>query len=553
MTAIGSRIYLAEIKAYRPDSSAPAGYGWGSRPRGAAARGGARTGSGALADSQTVRASDVGYCTEVIDGDVIPYPAVLASDWTLDRRLTLDPASTVAPLTVGALRLINAGRRFDQIVADYTCDSLSVRVLTGRRTYDPDRDYLVDPPSAGLSMLFGGLAEAWQLTERALLVPLRDATYWLERAYVQDVYTGAGGLSGSPELAGQTKPRARGGTLANPIRSVRPVLIDAVNRIYQYTDGPGQVAQVYEGGAPVFTAAGDVSDLWSGSTPGGSYRTDNSRGLFQLAGEAAGLITADVVGHFPTAGPRSTAGELARFILTEDLALPASLVDLASFAPTGAMARLSGWAWPSGDASTGAAALSPILRGAGAKLLPLRDGRLAALALKAVPTGAVPAARLTPARIIDLRSNRLGAPLEPPAYRWRVGCRRNHIVQTSGLNAGLSDAERREVGQEWRVAAWSSGAILAAYARPSDPAVLSTALLLEADAQQAGEDLGALWGRPRLLRDLDLPEELGMQLDLGDVVEITWPAGSLATGRPGLVVGEQIRTAGGNITLQVLI
>ncbi|MDQ1078011.1 hypothetical protein [Pseudoroseomonas cervicalis] len=551
MTAVGPRIYLAEISAYRPGLSAYTGqFGIGSRPHGALGPAAQQ-----LEDMQTVRASDAGYVSEVVAGDVTRYPPVLVGDWVVDRHIELDPTSTASPLTVGSISLANEDGRFDQVAAEYSPDSRTVRVLTGRRSYDADRGSLVDPPLSGLSQIFGGLAETWRLSEGQLVVPLRDAAAWLDRPYLQSVYAGTGGLAGSADMAGQTIPRARGGQFANPIRAVKPVLVDAVNRIYQYNDGPGQVVQVYENAAAVFTSAGDTTNLYSGSTPNGQFRTDNSKGLFQLGSTAIGLdaITADVVGNFPVAGAASQITNIARLMLTEDMAIPASLIDTSSFSAATALTRRAGWYWPSGDQSTAGEAVSQILRGAGAKLVPGRDGRLRILLMAGVASTATPVRSLGTAQIVDLRPNWLSAPLDPPAYRWRVGYRRNHTVQTSGLNAGLTDTQRREAGQEWRLGVWSSADVLAAYTRPSNPDVVSTGLLIESEAQAAAQDIGALWGMRRTLYDVDIPEEIAMTMDLGDVVRLTWPAADLRNGRLGRVVGEQIRTSTSIITLQVLV
>jgi hypothetical protein len=49
-----------------------------------------------------------------------------------------------------------------------------------------------------------------------------------------------------PDLAGKRKPKTRGGTALNPVRNVTPTLIDPTNLIYQYSDGPGTVVNLYE-------------------------------------------------------------------------------------------------------------------------------------------------------------------------------------------------------------------------------------------------------------------------------------------------------------------
>lgn len=545
----GPAFTTIEVQAYRPGAATgTARYSWGSRSWGAR-----MPAAVALEDTTTVRASDVGYRTEVVAGDVINYPALLLEAADIDRHLELDPASSAAPATWGRARLINESGRYDQLATDYSCDSRMVTIKMGRRVYDRERALLKDPASTTLSNVFVGLAESWRLSETQLEIPLRDASYWLDRPYLQNAYTGAGGLGGSADLAGQTIPRVRGGNAANPVRGVQPLLIDPINRIYQYTDGAGSVVTLYENAAAVFTNAGNVADLYVGTTPAGQYRTDNARGLIQLGSAAVGLITADVFGAFPVFGATRIAATIARYIIAEDMALPAALFDAAAFnALASPFPYTCGWYWPSGDQSTGAQAVGLFLRSISAKLAVGRDGRMRPILLRSVAANAVPVASLTTAHILRLSPNQLPAPLDPPAYRWRVGYRRNHTVQTTGLNAGTTEEQRRAARQEWQTAAWSSPSIQAAYARPSDPDLLPTALLVQSDAQLLANAIGAQWGTRARLYDIELPEEIAMTLDLGSVVRVTWPAADLRSGRLGQVVGEQRRAGQTSVTLQVL-
>ncbi|ONG56965.1 hypothetical protein BKE38_05060 [Pseudoroseomonas deserti] len=547
----GPAFTTIEVAAYRPGSVSSTGrYGWSA----IGAWGSPMPDAAVLEDTTTVRASDVGYRTEQAAGDVINYPAVLLEAPDIDRHLELDPASSAAPMTVGRAVLVNDNGRFDQLATDYTSDSRRVTIKTGRRVYDSDRGYFVDPVSTALTTLFAGLAESWRLTEAELEIPLRDPTYALQRPYLRNTYAGTGGLNGAADMGGTTIPRTRGGITSLPVRGIQPLLIDPVARIYQYNDAPGTVVQVYEGGAAVFTSAGDVADLYTGTTPAGQFRTNNARGIFQLGSTAVGVITADVTGSFPIAGTVNRAALVAQYIMTEDLGIPSSMVNSAAFtALSDTYQYPGGWYWPSGDATTGAGAVGLFLRSLGAKLVPMRDGQLSCVLLRSIPSNIAPAATLSTAQIIRLAAQQLSAPLDPPAYRWRLGGRRNHTPMTSSLNAGLTDAQRRAVGQEWLVGTWSSNSILAVYANPSDPDLIPTALLSVTHARLIATAIGAQWGsRPRLY-DIDLPEEIAMSLDLGSVVRVTYPAADLRAGKLGQVVGEQRRAGQTAVTLQVLV
>lgn len=539
--------YAAEVTAYRPgEGGGMTTYSWGSDVWGAPPQ-------QAIEEEASVifRASDSGYRTEYASGDVRVYPAVLERTVDLDRQLVLPPSATGASLSWGTIRLINADGRWDEVSTSFSCDGRPVRLAYGRRSFDRTRRLWLDPASTTLTDLFRGLAQGWRLAETVLEVPLRDASYWLQQPYQRNTYGGTGGLDGDESLKGQTLPRVRGGNSTYPVRHCGAVLVDAVARIYQVNDGPCSIDAVFENGAP-FAFAGVVSDLYAGSTPPGSFRVDNARGLFQLGSNAVGTITANVLGSFPVAGLRTDARDLIRYILTEDMQISADLVDLSAFTtlPAGIW---SGWSWPSGDTSTGADAVSMFLRGLGAKLVPGRNGKLRPILLRTLPPGIVASGELTPTEIISLTPNVLPTPLDPPAYRWRIGYGRNHTVQGASVSGTLTDAQRRALRQEWQVSTSSSPDALAAYAQPSDPEIVPTALLAQSDADGVSSDMVNLWSRRRRLYDVTVPVEIGMAFDLGDVISLTYPFGDLRRGQIGRVVADQLRGNDGTLTLQVLV
>lgn len=538
--------YSAEVDAYRPGGSTGTEYGWMTQPWLEI-----EPESGPVESTITLRASDVGYVATSLDHAL--YPPRLVEGIAIDRLVSLAPGETGTSLSVGAIRLANSAGDYDDISGSYSADARKVRILYGTKTREAARGILQDPAYSSLTPLFTGLAQPWFLSEDSLEVPLRDARYWLERPYQQNTYGGTGGYDGHAGIAGQTIPRTRGGSSVNPVRSVSLLLIDPVNRIYQYTDGPGTVVNLYENAARFNLTDGDTTNLYAGSTTAGRYRTDNSRGLVQLGSDAVGVITADVTGAFPVAGQINFAPNQIRYILTEDMQLSEDYVDIGGFSALSSRLWVSGWHWPSGDASDGVAAVAPFLRALGARMLPKRDGKLSPVFLTALAETATADGEFTPAQIIDLRPNRLGAPLDPPAARWRIGYRRLHTVQRTGLSPLLTPEQVQIAGQEWQVATRFSASIASAQARPSDPELVPTALLVESNAETLADEVIGLWGTRRRLYDVTLPMEIALQHDIGDVVRITYQFGDLRTGQLGRVVGEQIRTGDAASTLQVLV
>ncbi len=136
----------------------------------------------------------------------------------------------------------------------------------------------------------------------------------------------------------------------------------------------------------------------------------------------------------------------------------------------------------------------------------------------------------------------------------RVGYQRFNATQTAGLAPTLSGERVQALAEEWRIATAAAPDVLAAWRRPPDPALVETAVLDLADAQALADALRDLWGVPagRRLFDVQLPLAFALRHDIGDPVRITYP-GVLAAGALGRIVGEQLRTAEGTATLQVLV
>ena len=416
------------------------------------------------------------------------------------------------------------------------------------------RGYLVDPAYASLSLVFAGVATPWYLTDTELQIPIRDATYWLDRPVQSNLYTGGGSYGGDATLAGLPLPKARGGTSGNPIRNVTPVLIDATNRIYQYTDAAGTVVALYEGGDTNITFSANTTNLYAGSTPAGQYRTDNSRGLFQLGSTPARTITVDCTGQFPIAGVQTTAATIARYLLSEDLLLPSGNLETASFTSVdGAYPYTSGVYFDPASPVTGLDALALLLSALGAKIIPLRSGQLRLLALRALPVSPTTVDAFNLTNIVRIAPAPLPAILAPPPYRFRVGYQHNFTVQTSGLSPNVTMAKLAFLAAADRLAAASSSTILGSYNRPNDPPIIATALQSQTDAASLATALVALWSTRRRIYDVTLPVLNGLVREIGDVVSLTYPMDDLSTGKSGQIVGEQFNASDSSITFQVLV
>lgn len=78
-----------------------------------------------------------------------------------------------------------------------------------------------------------------------------------------------------------------------PAQRVPPskiVLLDPPNRVYRITDSGLIVTMIQDGPNDALRFQADVPNLYLGRTNPGSYRTDRSRGLFQLGSAPAGPL-----------------------------------------------------------------------------------------------------------------------------------------------------------------------------------------------------------------------------------------------------------------------
>ncbi len=373
-SATGAQFFVVEITAFQGGGLPPViARGWNSSPHNTLA-----VQTYAIESDGLIVASDIGYITQATDPQgVVPYPPILTSAFQIDREVPLEPGQSAAAYAWGTIVLSNDGGRFDGIAASWNVDGRSVRILRGIKAWDDRRGMWVDPAYSSLVPVFVGVATPWFLNENTLSIPIRDATYWIERPLQTDLYGGTGTYDGTSSMIGLPRPMTRGGTTANPVRNVSPILIDPVNLIYQYSDGPGTVVNLYEGAASTILFSSDTTNLYSGTALPGHYRTDNSRALFQLGSTPVHTVTADVTGRFPIAGPITNIASIARFLLTEDLSLPPGNINLLSFVKASIIAPYTGGIYFDPNTNVdGAAAISAVLSSFGAKLIPSRIGEL---------------------------------------------------------------------------------------------------------------------------------------------------------------------------------
>ncbi len=540
--------YAADITVFRPGGvTVPFSKAWGMGGWGSFSLSGA-----ASETTTTINVSDLGYRTE---SPVTAYPPYLADAFQIDAKVPLDPGQVGATWAWGTLKLVNADNTYDALAQDWNSSGRAVTIYWGLKTWEDNRGIFTDPNSGDLEILFAGVAGPWRQSETMLEIPLRDNTYRMERRVQGSVYAGTGTYEGDPELTGTAKPMARGVTLNIP-----GTLIDRANLIIQFTDARCTIDALYENGGTTITFQADTTNLYSGTTSPGQYRTDKSRGLVQLGSSPVGEITADVTGEFPSAGLVTTVVALAQAMMTEQCDVPSGALDTASFAAADAAYPYQAGIWidPSQN-EDGVSAVMRLLSSIHAKLAPARDGKLICLVLRAIPVGATPVASYDATNILVNDDGTGGvvpvdmpAAVNPPPFRVRVAYRHNHTVQTSTLSGSITAAQRQFVAQADRFAAWSSGAVALAYANQNDLAPFGGCLTQEADAQAVANEVGALFEARPLLFDVPVEVSEGLHREIGDVIMVKYPNYALSSGKLCQVTGRSIVSTDQKIVLQVM-
>lgn len=499
-------------------------------------------------------ASDLGYRTKSTDPNGVQvYPHLLDTAFEIDRRVSLELSSS-GTNTYGSIRIVNLNQAYDAFSVGRNSNSRAVRVKIGQKSYDPDRGMFVDPPYGSLKPVFSGACGSWLIGEDVIEIPLKDATYLIDKSIQTRLFLGTGGTEGPSAFAGLPKPMVRGGSPQSPVCNVPFKLVDTVYNIWQWTDGPGSVVALYENSAPVFTYAGDVGDpiaFYTSATPPGSYRTANTFGLMQLGSTSVGIITGDVTGSCGGLFV-SNAIALAQSILLYDLSLPAAMLNTASFAYADIAYSFTAGFFLDSDTS-GLAVVQRLVNSVGGRLLSSRSGSIGVFVPPRTQLGAVPDARWDVSNVVSITPTALPSTIDPPPYRWRVSYQTCYSVQQSGYNTTITDERKQFVANQNRYALWYGSDVQADWLRPNDPAPIDTYLLRQVDAQQLADTLGDQWRLLPNYYDIVVPITAAVGLDIGSYVSIKWPLGILTAGAIGQIYGEQPRSTDSVVTFEVLV
>ena len=463
----------------------------------------------------TLRFADRSYITAAADTPASTFiEPRLIQPLRLSRGIQLAPTVAADGAQSAGIEIENGDGGLDNTVITGAIDGRPVRVLAGLRT---------DPLSA-FETVWLGVARAWEQGEDTVRIEAFDASYLLDGPVQPTRYAGTGTYEGTADLAGTPKPLAMG-----EVYNIEPVLIDPALLVYQVHDGPVESITVYEGGLAV-TAEGDVSDLYSGTTTAGQFRTDLERGLFQLGSSPTQRITADVEGDKPDGLTYETGvGTLASRLLRLRAGLGARYIDQGSFDSLDA-AGIGICGVYIRDEDTARGVLDRLLAGVAATWTCRRDGRLRAYRL-ADPNSAAVVRSFDAVDILTARTLRLPDEMFPPVWRVTVGYKRNHTVQTGeDLSGSVTDERRQQLGIEWRTSQDSDGSVRTRHLGATSLGLVESPLQVAADADALAELLLELHSADRRLIEVTVPA-IGQAIEMGDTVKVTWPRLGLQNGR----------------------
>lgn len=416
----------------------------------------------------------------------------------------------------GKVILTNADGNYDFLIQRFAIDGRDIVVKVGREGDAYDDFYTI----------FSGTASDWSVEEDVVEIDIVDNAYKLSVPVQDSTYGGTGGKDGTSDLVGKHKPLAYG-----YVYNISPPLVVPSLLIYQVHDGSIQsVDGVYDRGVALSagTNYATYALLAAASVSAGTYATCRAEGLIKLGSTPSGTVTADIQGDNTTSFSVTTA-DIVRKILTRSvLEDPADLYEPAFDAVNAANPSEVGYYIGQDDTSTVADAIARLMRGIGGWGGFRRSGKFE-IGIVVTLSGALPSAHFDKNDIFEMRRERLPSSLSPPPYRFRVGWQHNYTVQTD-LAGSVSATRKGYLAEADRHAEATDNSIKTDHPFAQDREPVISFFRDSADAQTEADRLLDLYRSTKALYRF----KVGVQpfaLDLGDVVNVTYPRWDLTVGR----------------------
>lgn len=437
------------------------------------------------------------------------------------RRSIIDEDIGTFTTGKGRLQIDNSDGQYDFLIQQYAIDGRQVIVKVGREITS-----LNDESYDDYFIVFSGTARDWEINEEIVDLIINDNSYKLEVPAQLSLYGGTGGVDGGDDLKGKRKPRAFG-----YLSNVSPPLIVPSLLIYQVNDGPVAVVTfVYDRGSALtyYGNHTNYANLAAAVIPGGGWMSCLAEGLFRLADQPVGTVTCDLAGDSSSSGFVATAGEIVTRLLLSSTALTIADLYVASFSSifVEQPAPVGYWIAPD-DTSSIADVIADIMHGIGGWGGFRRNGKFEVRRFL-TPTG-TPVMVLDDVDIRSMRREALPSGLTPSPWRQRVAHSYNWTVQTD-LAGAVGATRKAFVSEQYRLAEASDEDIRLDHPFAQDPRPVVAFFRDQADAQVEADRRLDLYRGAKALYRMVLPIT-ALRLNLGDVIEVTYPRWDLTTGR----------------------
>ena len=469
----------------------------------------------------------------------------IARGLQVDRRLeTVDRGQfgALVETTFGEVVLNNADGALDDLATKFAADGRQIRLKIGSTeitTSGQERPQ----PYAQFATVYISTAGSWNF-EHDLRLRIEGLNNRIQDRLQQETYAGVGGIEGTVEIAGRTRP-----ALFGRCSNVSPQLLDPAILTYQLHSGNiEQISAVYDGGAGGahditfdFAFAGDFptyAALAAASVPAGAYATSLAVGCLRLGVAPLREVTVDARGHKDniTGNYIETTADLIRTILRDYAGINTNLIDHTAFnALNGLQPGDVGMFLPAGDQSTVTDVIRQLAFGAGA-FISDRSGRFSIQRLDP-PSATIVHWAFTDRDILDNSFRRLDLPYLIPWKAWGVGYDVNWTEQhDSDLAGGVSQTRRTYLQSKRRFVYVQSPSIAQFHATshgaPLRESFFANAATAEAEAQR----LLGLYAYGRALYEIVVKTAL-FSVHVGQTVRITYHRWQLGGGKNFVVVG----------------
>lgn len=405
----------------------------------------------------------------------------------------------------------------------------------------------------GAVTVMAGTIEGVEPGMTRTVLRIRDRRAELETPIQPTLYAGTNdgpdGAEGGDDLKGQEKPLCYGRCLNVPL-----VCVNASVNLYQGHDGQVEAYDaVYDKGLGLTATADypDLAALVAATFSAGQFATCLVEGFVRTWVTPAGDLTADIRGDASEEGFVSTAaGIVERILRTRGGLGDADLDDESFLALAAAAPQEVGIFIDAGAGRDMDAALDDLCRSVGAwwffdRLGVFRVGRFQDPATSGVSVAAI----LDEVDVLDDLERDVPDDVGEgtPIYRVKVEYAKNLTVQDDNRLAGAVTTERREwLAEEFRTETAEDADILAAH--PLSPELTVRTLLVDqADAAAEAARLLGLYGVARQRFTVPLKPDVGLGLELGDVVELRLSRCGLSGGRRLAVLGLELDLEDGRV------